>query len=228
MELQINEIYNCDLFAALFQNLKLFAENINISFDETHMFFQSMDSAQISVMELNIPKEWFDSYRVPKQVTVGVNAALLSKILSTREKNQSIHISFIEDTDVLHLLFTSQIPDLTEDEENHKKSASAAPKSFDKRFELPLVSLDSDHLTIPIQDYDAEFSLNSGHFAALVNQLKIFGDTMDVECCEEHIVLYSRSHECGKMSVNINIDDLTMFSITENDRLNVSFSILFA
>jgi len=53
----------------------------------------------------------------------------------------------------------------------------------------------------------------------------MFGDTLDVECSEEKITLYSHSHNTGKMSVNINIDELSSFMIDEGENLNLSFSL---
>jgi hypothetical protein len=58
-----------------------------------------------------------------------------------------------------------------------------------------------------------------------VNQLKIFGDTMDIECSEEQIQSYANSQDCGKMSVEIKIDDLNSFSIDEGEELKLSFSL---
>jgi len=60
-----------------------------------------------------------------------------------------------------------------------------------------------------------------------VNQLKMFGDSMDITCSEEKIVLFSNSPDSGKMSVDMNIDDLTSFSINEGEQLNLSFSLNF-
>ena len=60
-----------------------------------------------------------------------------------------------------------------------------------------------------------------------MNQLKMFGENMDVDCSEDRIVLYSSSQDCGKMSVEIKIDDLNSFSIDEGERLAMSFSLLY-
>jgi proliferating cell nuclear antigen len=82
-------------------------------------------------------------------------------------------------------------------------------------------------MTIPPIEYVAEFTVPSGVFSGLINQLKMFGDSMDITCSEEKIVLFSNSPDSGKMSVEMDIDDLTSFSINEGEELNLSFSLNF-
>jgi hypothetical protein len=69
--------------------------------------------------------------------------------------------------------------------------------------------------------------MQSAQFADIVTQLKMFGDTMDVQCSEERIALASTSHDQGKMFVEIGIDDLTEFAIDEGADLALSFSLTY-
>ena len=55
----------------------------------------------------------------------------------------------------------------------------------------------------------------------------MFGDTMDIECNEDRIMLNSHSQDHGKMFVEIKIDDLATFIIDEGGRLNLSFSLQY-
>jgi proliferating cell nuclear antigen PCNA len=134
---------------------------------------------------------------------------MLFKILNTRDKLQETQILYNEaDCDKLFLNFSSN-------------NASV----FNKRFELPLIDLDCEVMEIPPGESDAEFSLDSAVFASLINQLKIFGDTIEIQCSEEKIVLHSISIEAGKMLVDINIEDLTEYSINEGEIMKLSFSL---
>jgi proliferating cell nuclear antigen len=143
-------------------------------------------------------------------MTIGLNSVIFHKILSTRDKSQNIQIESDSDPDTLVVRF--------------KSSDSAV---FDKTFEIPLVDIDSETMSIPTTEYQAEFSLPSVNFNNLMNQLKMFGENMDVDCSEDRIVLYSSSQDCGKMSVEIKIDDLNSFSIDEGERLAMSFSLMY-
>ena len=211
MNIIITNSAKADLFGALFQHVRLFTEHVNITFEKDRVFVQSMDSSRVSVFELSLPDTWFDVYEhtADSAITLGVPATMLFKILNTRDKIQETQILYDDvNSDKLFLNFSSN-------------NASV----FNKRFELPLIELDCEVMEIPPGESDAEFSLDSVVFASLINQLKIFGDTIEIQCSEEKIVLQSISIEAGKMLVDINIEDLTEYSINEGEIMKLSFSL---
>jgi len=180
-------------------------------FEKNHMYLQSMDSAHVSVFEYTLPSEWFDKYEHTNvsAIPLGINSTLFFRILNTREKNQQITLVFnSENSDVLSISFTSEDKTI-----------------FDKHFEMPLMDLDYELMEIPNTECDAEFSIPSTNFANLINQLKIFGDTIDIECSEEKIELHSLSDGLGKMSVKIDIGDLESYAINEGEIMKLSFSL---
>jgi proliferating cell nuclear antigen len=211
MELVITNPVKTDIFTSIFQNMKIFTEHISIQCKSTGMYVQTMDSARVSIIELVLPSTWFDNYTHSRDLAIGISSSILYKILNARASTQSINIVFdVEANDTLSVHFTSD-----------------DKKTFDKHFEVPLIDLEVDYMSIPPIDYVAEFTVPSGVFSGLINQLKMFGDSMDITCSEEKIVLFANSPDSGKMSVEIKIDDLTSFSINEGEELNLSFSLNF-
>lgn len=211
MEISINNPVKSEIFSLIFQHLKAFTEHIVIMFEKDRVYFQSMDSSRISVFELFIPSTWFDKYVHSREGTfpVGVSSTFLYKVLNTREKSQETRIVFnSEEDDKMYIYFTSE-----------DKSV------FDKRFELPLVDIDTDYMAIPDMESNADFSIPSINFANIINQLRLFGDTIDIECTEEKIELKSLSEGTGKMCVDIKIDELSEYSINEGESINLSFSL---
>lgn len=214
----------CEIFTILFQHMKCFSEHINILFEKERMFIQSMDGSRISIFEVSLPKEWFDTYDLAKgspsinsdqdepkkAVTIGIHSSILFRVLSARDKTQEIHFNFnsTHNEDVLNIHFTG----------NNKSE-------FDKHFEISLLDVDLDLMSIPDDEPQAEFSVSSFHFANIINQLKMFGDNLDVFCSEEKIMLCSNSVEQGKMFVEIKIDDLSSFIIDEGGDIKMSFSL---
>ena len=213
MNIIINNSQKSNCFAILFQHIKVFTEHVNVIFDKDKMYIQSMDNAHVSIFEINLPKEWFDTYEHTSEnnIVLGLSSSLMYRILNSREKNQQMQIVFDDmNSDKLMIHFTGE-----------NKS------EFEKHFEIPLMDIDSEMLSIPIVEYQAEFSICSANFTGIINQLKMFGDTMDIKCSEEQIVLYANSQEQGKMFVEIKIEDLTEFSIDENEIINLSFSLTY-
>ena len=215
MDLVLYPSQKADTFAAVFQHIRLFCDHVNLVFDQERLYMQCMDNAHIAIVELDLPAEWFDRYELTSgSVTFGIHAGFLYRILAAREKDQQLHLVYSEaDNDVLRVHFTS--------------SESAKNASFDKHFEIPLMSIDSETLSIPEIEYAAEMSISSSHFAGIVNQLKMFGDTMEIQCSEDKIMLASNSQDQGKMYVEINIDDVSAFAIDEGSQLNLSFSLTY-
>jgi len=210
MNISIKNQQKAEAFSTVFQHLKLFTENVNVTFEKSRMYLQSMDSSRVSVFELEIMADWFDKYEHTSttNLCLGLNSVLLFKILNSRDKTQEIDITYTNDRDTLYLNFTS-----------------AEKSVFDKHFEMPLINIDEDFMQIPPMESQAELSINSTCFANIINQLKQFGDSIDIECSEEKITLSSNTQETGKMSVEIEIDDITAFSIIEDTTLRISFSI---
>jgi proliferating cell nuclear antigen len=95
---------------------------------------------------------------------------------------------------------------------------------FDKFFSLPLADIDMNLLGIPDVEYDAEFSIPSKKICEISSQLLLFGQTMNIKCSEERIDLES-SGVSGIMKVNIPIDDLSEFSISEGETIDLQYSL---
>ncbi len=213
MDIQINQPSNAEIFSGLFQYIKLFTNDININFESERLFIQALDSSRVSIFEVYLPKTWFDVYTINNEngAVIGINTNNLYKVLHAREKNQRLTLKMDDVTDdKLRLDMTSDNPTI-----------------FDKRFELPLIDIDTEMMSIPEMEYQAEFSLPSNTFATLIDQLKLFGETLRIECSEERIQLFSESIDSGKMSVDIPIDDLISFAIEEDKQLDISFALTY-
>jgi len=211
MNVVIKNQQKAECFSGLFQHIRLFTEHINIMFETDKVYFQSMDSSRVSIFELYLPATWFDTYEHTHDtaVAIGISSTLLFKILNTREKGQETKLVFDgEQSDKLFVDFTCENPAI-----------------FDKKFEIPLMDLEQDVMQIPEMDSQAEFSLCSTNFSNLINQLKLFGDTLEIECTEEKIKLHSVSQDAGKMQVEIDINELTEYAIEENETVKLSFSL---
>ena len=211
MNIEITDHAHAETFCNLFQHIKLFTEHVNITFDQDKMFLQTMDSSRVSIFEIYLPSEWFNVYTCDNNepINIGINANILFKVLNTRDKAQNIQIVFDnEHSDKIYIHFTGD-----------------DKKIFDRHFELPLIDLDVEIMNIPEFNSDADITLPSIKFAEIINQLQIFGDTIEFLCNEEKIQLSSISSESGKMSADIDIDELNSYSINEDETMKISFSL---
>lgn len=218
MNIVITNPQKAEQFGMLFQHVKAFTDHINIVFGKDRMFIQCMDTSHVSIMELYLPSSWFCTYEheFDDAITIGVSSSMLYKILNSREKTQLIEISYSqEENDKLFVRM------------RNPGGTPVNKTDFEKHFEIPLMDIDTDTMDIPAIEHQAEITISSYHFASIINQLKMFGDTMDIQCSEEKILLGSNSHENGKMFVEIKIDDLSSFIIDEGKELSLAFSLTY-
>jgi proliferating cell nuclear antigen PCNA len=229
MEIVISQQPKAEIFTALFQHMKLFTEQVTLCCDNERVYMQCMDGANVAIVELVLPADWFDRYEHPSSelTRIGFNTTFLHRVLSSRDKGQKIHIVYSpEDADRLMVHLTCEDAAAGDDAATHA-STKRTGACFDKHFELPLIDINEETMQIPEIEYMAEMSMKSGHFSEIITQLKMFGDKVDVDCCEERIILASTSHDQGKMFVEIHIDDLAEFSIDEDAKLKLSFSLTY-
>ena len=210
MEIVIQNPTRAEIFATLFQHMKLFTENMNIHFNKNEVFIQAMDSSHVSILEIKLPSEWFDTYNVKSDTMIGVNTNILFKVLNTREKSHTLRLVLEEDNmDKLEINLLSENTTV-----------------YDRNYLIPLVDIDSEIMGIPAMEYQAELSFPSAVLSTLIDQMKMFGETLNVSCSEEKVEMNAESTDNGKMYVNIPIDDLNSFAIEEDETINMSFSLL--
>jgi len=212
MELCLNDATKLEVFSHLFQQMKGFCEHVNLDFNAERVYIQTMDASKISILEVTVPASWFTSYTCTEPVVLGISSTLLAKLLATRDKGQQLTLTYDgEETDKLACNMTSSV--------EHK------PVLLDKHFEMPLIELETETMGIPDIEYEVEYSLSAQQFATMIQQLKTFGDTVDVDCSEDHIEWAAKSDGQGKMMVRLPLNDLEEFTLDEGCVLALSFSL---
>jgi proliferating cell nuclear antigen PCNA len=215
MNLSICDKSKIDVFVSLFQLLKSSSNIVTIFFHEDHIHIQGMDKSQICLFNININAGWFNKYEYNAVDTVDINnkicinTQIFHTILSMTPDKYIVNIHFENNSDFIEIELTSN---------------ESGKGDFNKFFKIPLADIESSLFDIPQIDYDAEFSINSKKIYEIVSQLSIFGDIMNIKCSEEKIEIISKGVD-GEMSVNIPIDDLSEFSISEGDQIDISYSL---
>ena len=218
MKLTISEKSKKDVFVSIFQLLKSCTAAITIIFKDTEFYIQGMDKAHVCLFEIKIMSSWFKSYEPPQNPepnSICVDSQVFHHILSINQEQHAISIWYNGDDagEKIHI-----------DLEGDETGSGSGKGDFNKFFTIPLAELNSELLEIPTVDYDAEFSIHSKKMCDISSQLLVFGDIMNIQCSEEKISICSKG-VCGEMLVNIPIDDLSEYSISEGENINVSYSL---
>ena len=194
-------------FSTIFKNINEILANVKLYFTADKLYAQGMDLTQSCLFEINILGDWFDEYIIHKDITVGLPCTLMYKLLSCLEENQEILMYMDDKKDKLYIDF-----------ENDKK--------YKKTFELPLLDLDYDMVEIPLSEYDCDININTNEFVKLINQLKLFGKNVNINCTPYGIKLQGYG-EFGKMKVEIQEKDIIKYAYSEDIDIKQEYNLDF-
>lgn len=161
----------------------LFAD-VNFDCTSSGITCQAMDSSHVCLCSVLLRNDAFDPYRCDRNLTLGMNCVTMSKILKCAGNDESITLRSEDNAD--NVTFIYERP-------NHERVS---------KFEMKVMDIDSEHLGIPTQDYDAVIEMPSGEFSRITRDLSQFGDTVTIACTKDGI-RFSCEGETGKGSITL-------------------------
>lgn len=211
MYLSIDNKSKLELFVAILQLLKNWSSYLNMNFEKDRLYIQSMDKSHVCLADIEIKQQWFTTYDCSLNNTVSVDSNHFAILMNFALKHNKIILKYDDEIspDKLYIDFVN---------EKDKNGA------FDHFFELNLIDVEESGLSIPKVDYDVEFSIESKKLIEVFSELNIFGEHLNIKC-NEHIMEFNSIGDSTKLKVNIPIDDLNEYSISEGEELNMSFSL---
>ena len=207
MRISITKKEDVQKFANIFKNLGGFQEFIKLDITPTGIEGQGIDAAHVCLFDLNITNDWFDEYEVTDQMSIGISTGLFCKIIECLKENQKITLQMDETDDRLHVSLEGS-------------------NNLNKYFELPLIDLDIEKVSVPNEEYDVDIEIESNLFTELVDEFSLFHDFLSIQCDEEYINMFA-SGENGKMAIKISNEDIIMYAINEGETISLSFSLLY-
>lgn len=197
------------VFISIFNLLKNSSIDINATFDVDNLHIQGMDKSHICLFDLNLKKNWFESYEVTSKELFCFNANNFYSIINTKSDEQTLVIKK-EIDDFLSIELINLIKN----------------SDYNKYFSMPLLEYEYDEMNIPLPDYDAEFSLPSKKVTDMLSQLSNFGDDINIKCSDD-CVDFKTNGTSGEMRVNIPVDDMLSYAVVEGGDVDVTYSLLY-
>ena len=228
MRLSIENKSKMEMFVALFQLLKNWGSYLNLHFEKTRLYIQSMDKSHICLSSITISSQWFSSYQIEDATNISLDSTNFAIMMSYALKHNKMEINFEDevDSDKLFInLSSNSNPESSFVEPKTKgKKVKEVQNKFDHFFELGLIDVEQDTLGIPEVEYDVDFTMKSENFVELIGELMVFGSNLNIICSEE-VLEFNASGDTGKLKVNIPIDDLNEYAIAEGEILDISYSL---
>lgn len=123
---------------------------------------QAVDTSHVALVSLNLSMEGFESYRCDNNVILGINITNLSKVMKLANADDSITLQADADPSFLKIKF-----------ENAKTGRCT-------EFQLNLLSLDVEHLSIPDTEYHSLVTINSGEWSKICKDLQQLSESLTV------------------------------------------------
>lgn len=211
MHLIIENKSKLEVFVALFQILKNWNSHINIHFEQDRLYIQSMDQSHICFADIEIKHNWFSMYNCLNSNKISVDASQMATLMNYALKHDKLEMKYEEEysVDKIYVNFL-----------NEKESKG----EFNHFFELNLIDVEEESLGIPQLDYDVEFTIETKKMVEVISELNTFGSDLHIKCTESVIELNANG-DSTKLKVNIPVDDLEEYAISEGEEIGLSFSL---
>jgi len=224
MKLKIQDKNKISIFEAIFQLLKTASSCVQFVFLEDGLKIEGMDKSHVCLFKIKMGAEWFSEYNFETAQTINVDTSIFHTILSHVNSDILVLKYDEENNDILNIELLTQDSNEDTNKKEKEKDKDKSKKTFDRYFSIPLIDADFESINIPEMEYDAEFKLECKKIHDLTSQMILFGNTLNIICSEEGIDLKTTG-DSGTMKVNLPIDELSEFSISEGESLDIGFSL---
>lgn len=180
------------IFRKIIECLKEFNTQCNFQISEDGIAVQSLDTSHVALTCLCLNADKFLSFAVEHPVVLGINLISLDKVLkcSSVSANEELIIYLKEEhDDSLHLQLIGP-----------KVSAD---------FDLRLMEIESDELTIPMYEHDVKIQMKSTDFQSIVHSIAALTDTISImiDTTGMGIVFEGNSDAIAKTRICMKVDD---------------------
>ncbi|GJP29668.1 hypothetical protein CLOM_g19300 [Closterium sp. NIES-68] len=176
----------------LLDAIKDLVTDANFDCSSTGFSLQAMDSSHVALVALLLRADGFEHYRCDRNLTLGMNLVNMAKMLKCAGNDDIITVKAEDDGDTVTFMFESPKQDKISD------------------FEMKLMDIDSEHLGIPDEEYDANIKMPAGEFLRICKDLSSIGDTVIISVTKEGIK-FATSGDIGNANIvcrqNLSVDE---------------------
>lgn len=118
-----------------------------------------MDNSHVALVAMHLKMEGFTVYRCDRDVALGMNLVSLQKVLRAAQNEDLLTLKADDSPDVLSLVF--------ENSESDRIS----------EYDIKLMDIDQEHLSIPVTEYCASVTLPSSEFQRICRDLSLLSES---------------------------------------------------
>ncbi len=159
-------------FQKLIEGLKDVITDTNITFDDTGMRIMCMDGTHVSLVNLRLYADNFEKYKCDSEIVVGVNMNNFFRLVKSIENNDVLTLSLEKNND--HYLKIH-----IENNDKHKST----------KYQLKLLDLDQQNISVPASDFKTVITLPSSDFQRICRDMLNIGQSIEIRNLGDRITL---------------------------------------
>ena len=166
------------LFKNIIDSSKDLVDTTILKINSNGLQMSAMDSSNVSLCQLYLYKDGFQTFTVDEERELGLSLKSLSTVLKCSQKDDILTISTSQD------------------------SIDFILKGSDKniKINMKLLDIDNEELEVPEMEYKTEFTMSSREFYKLCSDLSSLGDTCTIKT--EESILFTVSGDIGNATIN--------------------------
>lgn len=181
--------------------VKELVTDANFECNEEGIHLQAMDNSHVALVSVLLHTNGFVSYRCDRPIPLGMNLGSLSKVLKCAKDDDICTLKALDEPDTLNLIYEAK-------RECHnilKSRTPSDPAPFldaDRvaAYDMKLMDIDIDSLSIPDTEYEARITMPATEFARIVRDLASLGESVRIEVSKEGV-----RFTCDGEAANANI-----------------------
>jgi len=148
------------IFKNTLEAIKDLITQTNFECSKNGITLQSMDSSHVSLLNLVLRADGFESYRCDKSMSLGIEIKSLTQILKCARNDDKVTLKAMNKD---KLIFIFKNSDKTQ------------------KFELKLLEIDNETLAVPDTEYAFKIKGSSHEFQKTCRNLSMFGDSISID-----------------------------------------------
>jgi proliferating cell nuclear antigen len=153
----------------LLDAIKELVTDANFECNDEGLNLQAMDNSHVALVAVKLETDGFTKFRCDRPMPLGVNLNSLTKVMKCAKDDDIVTLRADDNGDVLYM----------------KYEAAASDRMAE--YEMKLMDIDQDQLTIPETEYDAKVRLSSSEFARICRDLSQLGESVRIEVSKEGV-----------------------------------------
>eukprot|EP01094_Clydonella_sp_ATCC50884_P020153 TRINITY_DN4125_c0_g1_i1.p1 TRINITY_DN4125_c0_g1~~TRINITY_DN4125_c0_g1_i1.p1 ORF type:complete len:274 (+),score=123.80 TRINITY_DN4125_c0_g1_i1:50-823(+) len=205
------KLRQASLLKRILEAIKDLVTDGNFDCSPSGIALQAMDSSHVSLVAMLLRADGFEHYRCDRTIPLGINLSAMAKILKCAGNDDSVTIKADDKGDNVTFIFESPKADKFSD------------------FDLKLMDIDSETLTIPETDYQGIVNMPANEFQRICRDLTMIGDVVVISCSKEG-VRFSVSGDIGTGNIVCRQQDEVdgdSVSIILHEPVSLSFALRY-